>query len=538
MNRKRNGGDFFGFFGFFWSICAHNPRTHSPLKLHAKVYPSRILVSYRHFQIYISWKREEESAIILYCRYKPKLDLGRAGGRVSHANALACRYRRARGSRRSPRSRTRELNRVLNMGNKGGKQPGNPFAEGCDAANEEAGGNPFGAEPPEPPAKKMSSSARAVAEWRANTTTSARDAVVARHADRDRQDLWGGAAERSAAEGRQSLWGGGVDSDDAGANSKLSQIQKLQDESLATTERTMAQLGEAREVGLHTNDMLAVQGEQIDRIQSVLDKMHTDLDYSDQLMKKLASPFGFGGSVKQHAKTFERLHGGMAEWSGPMKKRGDVRRVYRERFFALLDSKLFYFVDALHVKRPKGVIELSGGAMLERVAESPGHKYEFRLRVVRPRPHAFLFQCSTDREYLGWLAVLERKVDPTSWRLSKTNAASAAINVKAREAGMDVGDLGLGGPRGGGGSGGGSSGSAQQQRYEDPAKAAASRFEAQLDANLDSISDMLADLGEIAQAQGNAVDLQTQKLDRVETSVDEANTRINKLNGRGRKLLR
>ena len=90
---------------------------------------------------------------------------------------------------------------------------------------------------------------------------------------------------------------------------KVDQLQMLQQECVKSTERTMRALGEATDVGLATNDMLEIQGEQIDRIQTSLDKMHTDLDYADRLMKKLASPWGFSGRVKNYAKTFERIYG-------------------------------------------------------------------------------------------------------------------------------------------------------------------------------------------------------------------------------------
>ena len=111
---------------------------------------------------------------------------------------------------------------------------------------------------------------------------------------------------------------------------------------------------------------------------------------------------------------------------------------------------------------------------------------------------------------------------------------SRVVNLR-RAAGTTVGDVGL---NGGGGAGRGGAGRDGAGRGGDAVQDAAQQFERQLDTNLDSISSMLTDLGEIAGAQANAVEAQSEKLDRVEKGVDEASGRINKLNARGRRMLR
>ena len=315
----------------------------------------------------------------------------------------------------------------------------------------------------------------------------------------------------------------------------------------------MRTLGEATEVGLATNEMLEMQGEQIDRIQTSLDKMHTDLDYADRLMKKLASPWGFSGRARHYAKTFERIYGAPAEYSGPMLKRRDFyTSQYRERFFALLGSNLYYFKDALHLKKPMKVLSIEG-ARVRTIKHQKGEAaqpvspdgkgkrktlgkkakddvpYEFMLRVSKPTKKEFYFRCSSEREHVGWIASLTR---------------SRSTGCRYEAADGKVGNPCLGPARGTDALDAGASSvnhgdvASGHARSSDRTTLMKKQIDNQIDKNLDSISAMLGNLGEIAREQANAIDVQNAKLDNVEISVDSATARIDRLNYKGAKILR
>ena len=228
---------------------------------------------------------------------------------------------------------------------------------------------------------------------------------------------------------------------------------------------------------------------------------------------------------------------------------------------------MYYFKDALHLKKPMGVLSIEG-ARVQTIKHDPslaprsnddGDKkkkkkkksevgfgrrkgddvpYEFVLRVVKPKPKEYYFRARSEREHMGWIASMTRSrmtgcryenADGTvgvAGTLSATKATAAADGSRPAPYTSAVSSSSYG--RGGGGGGASSSRSSVLKK----------EIDSQIDRNLDTISSMLGNLKEISINQANAIDVQNAKLDNMEVSVDAATTRIDRLNYKGRKILK
>jgi hypothetical protein len=271
------------------------------------------------------------------------------------------------------------------------------------------------------------------------------------------------------------------------------ETSKVERETLEATRRGLRELDEAEQAGNEALAGLARQNEQIDGVLANLDRMRTDVAYSDNLLKKIASPFAFMFH-KEVAKKFETVFGAAPDWSGPLGKKRDMLPGFKVRYFVLMKQTLMYFdataqgkLDPSELTAPRGQMALEGVSL-----EADRAKSEI---VVKGFKDKWQLKGKDDNDFVGWLTMLER-----------------AVAGKAKKA-----------ERGGGPVKGSAAGpvAAASSKQAQQARAAAGDVGAQIDENLDAMLTRLDRLGEMACQTGQAIEVQNQKLSLVAETMDK-----------------
>ena len=330
----------------------------------------------------------------------------------------------------------------------------------------------------------------------------------------------------------------------SGAAQRQKEKEQLQRTIAQSQQRTIKTLVATEGTVHHTNELLAEQGELIDRVQARMDDIHGHLDYSEEMMRQLESPWNFRGRAKESKRAFEETYGGVAEWSGKLFKRGHglFGSGFQERFCAVRAKNMYYFADHRSVTKPKGTISLFGASVRFLSArEERARKFAFELIDGRSKKR-YVFAAPTHNEMEGWVKFIEMKIGVKSYSEVPGGSALAGAGAGGGGGGGNTRRKGKGrggqevspfaraggrraGPRGGHG-----------QTRKAAGKAAHSAAHAG-DAPLNAISGLLSNIKAGAELQRSTIAEQDAKLDRLGASMDAETARIEKLNLRQGALL-
>lgn len=285
---------------------------------------------------------------------------------------------------------------------------------------------------------------------------------------------------------------------------------KMEQDMLESTQRALQNLSEAEDTGAATLEALARQNEQIDNIANNLDRMRTDLAYSDIMLQKIASPFAFM-YMKKESKEFATVFGTPAHWSGLLqKKRGLLG--FKTRYFALANYRLLYFnaqktgVNVAAFNDPKGEINVKG-------AEVIGNKDKCEI-TIKSGQEKWILKANDVQDYCGWITMLQRHSDQkitqpiTEAADPEKSGAQAEVIAKYKP---------------------------QQQT---PQANIPTTIDEQVDANLDLMMSKLDNLGEMAFETGNAIKVQNEKLDVVSESMDNTSNHMEKIQNKHARRLK
>jgi hypothetical protein len=293
------------------------------------------------------------------------------------------------------------------------------------------------------------------------------------------------------------------------------ETSKVERETLEATRRGLRELDEAEQAGNDALAGLARQNEQIDGVLANLDRMRTDVAYSDNLLQKIASPFAFLFH-KEEAKKFETVFGAAPDWSGPLGKKRDMLPGFKVRYFVLMKQTLMYFdassqgkLDASELTAPRGQMALEGVTL-----EADRAKSEI---VVKGFKDKWQLKGKDDNDFVGWLTMLER-----------------AVAGKAKKAEKGKAERGGGPARAAAGPVANAAAAKQAQQ----ARAAAGDVGAQIDENLDAMLTRLDRLGEMACQTGQAIEVQNQKLSLVAETMDKTTNDMTVLQSKHAKRLK
>lgn len=300
------------------------------------------------------------------------------------------------------------------------------------------------------------------------------------------------------------------------------ETSKVERETLEATRRGLRELDEAEQAGNEALAGLARQNEQIDGVIANLDRMRTDVAYSDNLLQKIASPFAFMFH-KEVAKKFETVFGAAPDWSGPLAKKRDMLPGFKVRYFVLMKQTLMYFeagsqgkLDPSELTAPRGQLALEGVSL-----EADRAKLEILVRGFKDK---WLLKGKDDNDFVGWLTMLERAVAGKAKKATDKKAERAAAAAGgAAGAGAGVGAVG---------------GGAAAAKHAQQARAAAGDVGAQIDENLDAMMSRLDRLGEMACQTGQAIEVQNQKLSLVAETMDKTTNDMTVLQGKHGKRLK
>lgn len=329
---------------------------------------------------------------------------------------------------------------------------------------------------------------------------------------------WGGKSDANSAETGGARQGGEIHGNTNMTNEQiLAETDRVQQDMLKSTQRALQELHGAEEAGTAALEGLARQNEQIDNIVANLDKMRTDIAYSDMVLKKIASPFAFL-YLKKETEEFATVFGSPPHWSGPMLKKGNFLTGYATRYFALVHSRLIYFASEKNVwkgdlRSPRGEMCIKGAQV-----ESNRPKLEITLRSGSEK---WQLRCETQNDFAGWLTMLERHASgkfaatPGSNKESSDKSATAPP-VAPASVGQQKAAL-----------------FSQEQPVGQP-----KTIDAQVDDNLDLMMQKLDLLGGIACEQKQAIDHQNAKLDAVADAMDLTNNSLSTLQDKHKQRLK
>lgn len=289
-----------------------------------------------------------------------------------------------------------------------------------------------------------------------------------------------------------------------GAIKEMTQEQMIQGtkqmelDMLKSTQRALRDLDDAEQAGNAALEGLARQNEQIDDIAANLDRMRTDIAYSDQVLQKIASPFAFS-KLTREGKEFETEFGSPAHWSGPMLKKGIFSS--KQRYFVLVFSRLVFYDSSKkstvpsNFGSPKGEMDIRG-------AKVSGNDNTLDI-VIKKSSETWKLRAVGKNDFVGWMTMLERH-SAGNFVVSKANAtAGPAPNAAAKS-------------------------QTAQQKAEllttsQPQATTTKTVDQQVDDNLDLMMKKLDLLGAMACEQKQAIDLQNDKLDVVTGTMEATN---------------
>ena len=311
------------------------------------------------------------------------------------------------------------------------------------------------------------------------------------------------------------------------AQQRQKEKERLQRDIAQSQQRTIKTLVQTEDTVHHTNELLSEQGELIDRVQARLDDIHGHLDYSEEMLRQLESPWNFRGKAKESKKAFEETYGGAAEWSGKLWKRGHglFGSGFQERFCAIRAKNMYYFQDHRTVKKPKGQISLFGATVRYLTAQQESaRKWAFELVDGRTKKK-YIFSAPTQNEMAGWVKFIEMKAGLT--------AGGAAPELRLK-----------GDKKGGKGKGTRRKGATERSPFDrgggrraGPKGGRNIQHTAGAPQALDTISGLLSNIKAGAEQQRYTIQEQDAKLDRLGASMDTETARIERLNLRQGKLL-
>jgi len=199
------------------------------------------------------------------------------------------------------------------------------------------------------------------------------------------------------------------DGDEEARNVTQQQIQdetrKLEQEVLASQQRSIATLDQTEQVAAGTLQKLAEQSEIIDGVAVDLDAMERDIFYADTVLQKIASPLAFL-RLKKQSKLFEEKFGRAADWSGPLLKKRDHMPGYKKRYFVIVSGKLMYF-DSTGVKMTATTFENPRGMLYLKGAEIIGEREKLEI-LVKSGKSKWPLRCADPKEYFGWYTMLSQ----------------------------------------------------------------------------------------------------------------------------------
>ncbi|GBG31523.1 Oxysterol-binding protein 1 [Hondaea fermentalgiana] len=322
------------------------------------------------------------------------------------------------------------------------------------------------------------------------------------------------------------------------------ETRRLEQEVLASQQRSLATLGAAETVAADTLEQLAQQNEVIDGITVNLDAMENDLVYADMILKKIASPFAFM-NMKTQGKAFETKFGKTADWSGPLGLKRSILPGFKKFYFVILEGRFMYFKGS-GVKLSAASFDAARGTIALKCARIKTDKAKREI-IVNSGSSKWHLQCSDDSDFFGWSTMLQQFA--SGKRLERKRAKGLASVKEANATPVEESD-----PLP-------SSATApspahaqsqslfsaqqqlqqqqqqllqrQQQQEEEEQKAAqgkdANSFEDIMDKNFDLMMQKMENLGAMALEQQNAINVQNGKLEQAHEAVQDRNASLTTL---------
>jgi hypothetical protein len=296
----------------------------------------------------------------------------------------------------------------------------------------------------------------------------------------------------------------------------LAETNRVEQEMLKSTQRALQELNGAEQAGAAALEGLARQNEQLDNIVANLDKMRTDIAYSDAILQKIASPFAFL-HMKKETQEFETVFGCAPHWSGPLLKKGNMLTGFKTRYFVLVYSRLIYFNSEKNVykgdlRSPRGEMNIKGAKV-----ETNRNKLEITLR--NGSSEKWQMRCESQNDFAGWVTMLERHAAGKFTTEKRTNDDAPTGFAATVQGTTDQMKKNL---------------FAQQ----DQSAAQAKTVDEQVDDNLDMMMQKLDLLGGMACEQKTAIDAQNAKLDVISDTMEKTDQDVASLKLKHKKRLK
>lgn len=276
------------------------------------------------------------------------------------------------------------------------------------------------------------------------------------------------------------------------------EIEQLKLEVLQSLDNSHQVASSAERVAHDAAGLLGEQTDQLVRIDNKVEAIGDGLQKANDTLKKMKmfrSPFGFTGKAKKYAFIFESKYG-VADWSGQLRKRRRLYPAYRERFVALFKNRLYCYTDSSHLMQETDIIDLANAQVI-----GVDEKLKITIKASLPVPCKHVFKCANEKEYQGWLLVLNPNSRPLERRPTlQRNKLYYSLDCKFDEKPVP------------------------QQTEESPETDV---FDAKVDAKLDQLHRQLNNLGIASHQIGQRIEEQQRVLGGLDTAINNKSDMMN-----------